>query len=150
MNPEKYPGAERSPINKIEEAIEKLELVTLLQQSGYSSVDELPENIVDRAKEIALLDGIDDINQVKELTVIEFIIQQLAEKGASAEEIAEEVESSLYEVTALLLAAPGRTVTEEETKMVLRGTLQKSPTGAQFTNHLLESVAARKAIRSQM
>lgn len=150
MNPEMYPGPERTPINKLEEAIEKLELVNLLQQSSYTFADELPEDVVDRAREIALLDSIDSIDTVKELTVIEFIIQQLAQSGASEEELAEEVESSLLDVAKLLLTESSHTATDEEARMVLRGALKSSPTGSRFTNVLLDAVKSRKKIRSEI
>ena len=150
MNSEKFTHRERTITNKLEEAIEKLEFVNLLQQSGYAFAEELPDSIVDRAHEIALLESIDTIDEVKEFTLIEFIIQKLIQSGASQTEIVTEVEDALLEVTKLLLTETNHVATDEEASMVLRGALEISQDGTHFTNHLLDTVAARKIVRSQM
>ncbi len=150
MNSEKFSQRERTVTNKLEEAIEKLEFVNLLQQSGYAFAEELPDSVVDRAHEIALLESVDTIEEVKEFTLIEFIIQKLIQSGASQTEIVAEVEDALLEVTKLLLTETDHTATDEEASMVLRGALEISQDGTHFTNHLLDTVAARKIVRSQM
>ena len=148
MNPEIHKGRERSAINMLEEVGEKLDVVMRLTKAGFSFTDEIQEDVMDRAREIAGLDAFDNLETVKELLIIELQIQKLASGGLTHDELAEEVETDLTEVAKILLSDNAYTSNDEEAHLVLRSALKKSPDGARFTNALLEAVEERKSIRA--
>ncbi|OGG65312.1 hypothetical protein A2Z56_02005 [Candidatus Kaiserbacteria bacterium RIFCSPHIGHO2_12_45_16] len=148
MNPEIHKGRERSAINMLEEVGEKLDVVMRLTKAGFSFTDEIQEDVMDRAREIAGLDTFDNLETVKELLIIELQIQKLASGGLTHDELAEEVETDLTEVAKILLSDNAYTSNDEEAHLVLRSALKKSPDGAKFTDSLLEAVEERKAVRA--
>jgi hypothetical protein len=150
MNPEMHKGGGRTLENKLEEANEKLDMFNLLSEKGFSSVEDLPVDIMDRLKEIALLEGLDNIDTVKELLVTELQIFKLNKLGMSEDELTEEIEESLTKVAKILLSDTAHSSNEEEAHLVLRSALKKSPTGLRFTDALLEAVQERKAVRQNI
>jgi hypothetical protein len=150
MNPEMHKGGGRTLENKLEEANEKLDMFNLLSEKGFSSVEDLPVDIMDRLKEIALLEGLDNIDTVKELLVTELQIFKLNKLGMSEDELTEEIEESLTKVAKILLSDTAHSSNDEEAHLVLRSALKKSPTGLRFTDALLEAVQERKAIRQNI
>ena len=56
MNPEMHKGPERTPENKLEQSIEELEMSLLLNKNGFTSVEDLPFDVMDRVREIAARD----------------------------------------------------------------------------------------------
>lgn len=142
-----YKGRERTPENKLSEGIEKLEMSLFLSERGLSSVDDLPIDVMDRAREIASLDEFDNIGTVKELLVTELQIFKLSEQGLSEDELAEVVEDSLTKVAKILLSDSTHVSNDQEAHLIIRNALKKSPKGINFTDTLLESIKDRKEIR---
>lgn len=148
MNPETHNGRERSAINKLEEAVEKMDIVLRLKDAGFSFTDEIQADIMERAREIAALETFDNLETVKELLIIELQIQKLAASGLTHEDLTEEVEADLTDVAKILLSDSGYNSTDEEAHLVLRSALKKSPDGARFTDALLQTIEERKVIRA--
>jgi hypothetical protein len=150
MNTEMHKSPERTLENKLEEVIEKTEVVLLLNEAGFSSAEELPIDVMDRLREIASLDTFDNLDTVKELLVTELQIFKLSEQGLSEDEMVEEISADLADVAKLLLSDNSYISNEEEAHLVLRSALKKSPSGLRFTDSLLESVNERKSIRKNI
>lgn len=148
MNPETHTGKERSAINKLEEAVEKMDIVLRLKEAGFSYTDDIEADIMERAREIAALEAFDNLETVKELLIIELQIQKLAASGLTHEDLAEEVEADLTDVAKILLSDNGHNSTDEEAHLILRSALKKSPDGTRFTDVLLQTIEERKAIRA--